>query len=294
MAELRVFGSLPLLSRAAAEAAADVIASAVRDKGACAIALAGGSTPAPMYECLATAVGASIPWQHVQVFWGDERIVPLGDPQRNDRMAREMLFSKVPCPESNIHPMATRANQTPDAAAREYEDTMRQQFAEGRPRFDLVILGVGADGHTASLFPRSPALNEMERWVCAVEAPAVPHSRLTLTLPVLSEASNVYVLASGQSKARALRAAFDPTTDPRSCPAAALRSVNGSVTWWADAPAAGTHSDDDPAMHKGAVEGTEHDPIVQIEPNGANFDDSEVSNADEKGNTTEHPRDEQR
>jgi 6-phosphogluconolactonase len=294
VAELRVFGSLPLLSQAAAEAAAEVIDSGVRARGVCTIALAGGSTPAQMYEYLATESGAKIPWQHVQVFWGDERIVPLGDTQRNDRMAREMLFSKVPCPESNIHPMATRADQTPDAAAREYEETMRQQFAEGRPRFDLVILGIGADGHTASLFPQSPALNEVERWVCAVQAPAVPHSRLTLTLPVLSEASNVYVLASGSSKAGALRAALHSTTDPRLCPAAALRSFNGRVTWWADAPAAGAHSDSDPDMHKGAVEGTEHDPIVPIEPNGANFDDSEVSNADEKGQTTDHPRDEQR
>ncbi len=292
MAELRVFASLPLLSRAAAEAAADVIDSAVRVRGVCAIALAGGSTPGPMYECLATTFGSTIPWRQVQVFWGDERIVPLGDALRNDRLAREMLFSRVPCPESNIHPMATRSDQTPDEAAREYEETMRQHFADGRPRLDLVILGVGADGHTASLFPQSPALDERERWVCAVEAPAVPRSRLTLTLPVLSEASNVYVLASGRSKARALRAAFDATTDPRSCPAAALRAVNGRVTWWADAPAAGMHRDAD--MEKGAVEGTEHDPIVPIEPYGANFDDSEVSNADEKGNTTDHPRDEQR
>jgi 6-phosphogluconolactonase len=292
VAELRVFASLPMLSRAAAEAAANVIGSAVRDRGACTLALAGGSTPATMYECLATTFRAGIPWQHVHVFWGDERIVPLGDTLRNDRMAREMLLSKVPCPESNIHPMATRPNQTPDEAAREYEETMRQEFVDGRPRFDLVILGVGADGHTASIFPQSPVLDEQTRWVCAVEAPAVPHSRLTLTLPVLSEASNVYVLASGPSKARALRAAFDPATDPRSCPAAALRAVNGRVTWWADAPAADTHRD--PDMHKGAVEQTEHDPIVEIEPHGANFDDSEVSNADEKGNTTDQPRDEQR
>jgi len=292
MADLRVFASTSALRFAMAEAVASAINSAVRAQGRCSIALAGGSTPRPLYALLATDFKKHVPWKHVHVFWGDERLVPPGDPQRNDRMAREMLLDRVPCPKRQIHPMAPRAKQSPAEAARDYEETMRQHFAGERPRFDLVLLGLGAEGHTASIFPGSPVLEEQERWVCAVKVPANPSSRLTLTLPVFNGAANVYFLATGASKARALRAAMDPSTDPATCPAAAVRPVDGRVTWWADAPAASTNRDND--YKKGAVEETGHDPIVPIDPRGANFDDSEVSNADEKGKTNEHPRDEQR
>ena len=291
MPELRVFATLHSLSLAAAEAVAALITSAVRSRGRCSIALSGGETPKALYEALAT-FRSPIPWEHVHVFWGDERRVPPDDARRNDVMAREMLLSRVPCPEPQIHPMATRARQAPDEAAREYEETMKQHFADGRPRFDLVLLGMCAEGHTASLFPNSPALDEARRWVCAVEVPADPSSRLTLTLPVFQQATNAYFLVSGASKSRALRAVFDKHTNPRTLPAAAIKPVDGQVIWWADTAAAGTDHDQD--IHKGAVEETEHDPIVPIAPFGANFDDSEVSNADEKGKTTDHPRDEQR
>jgi 6-phosphogluconolactonase len=289
---LRVFASLPALNFALAEAVASTINSCVRSQGRCAIALAGGDTPRGLYALLATDFKKHIPWKKLHVFWGDERLVPPGDPQRNDRMAREMLLDRVPCPKRQIHAMATRTYQSPADAAREYEETMRQYFSDGRPRFDLVTLGLGAEGHTASIFPQSPALEERERWVCAVRVPANPADRLTLTLPVFNHAANVYFLVTGASKGRALGAAMDPTTNPKRCPAAAIHPVDGIVTWWADAPAAGARRDND--IHKGAVEETEHDPIVPIEPHGANYDDSEVSNADEKGNTTDHPRDEQR
>ena len=292
MPELRVFATLHTMSLAAADAVAATITSAVRSRGRCSVALSGGETPKALYEALATTFRTQIPWEHVHVFWGDERRVPPGDARRNDVMAREMLLSKVPCPEHQIHPMAIHAQQLPDEAARDYEETMRQYFADGRPRFDLVLLGMGAEGHTASLFPNSPALDEQRRWVCAVEVPADPSSRLTLTLPVFQQAASAYFLVSGASKATALHAVFDKKADPKTLPAAAISPVDGNVIWWADTPAAGKDHDHD--MHKGAVEETEHDPIVPIEPYGANFDDSEVSNADEKGHTTDHPRDEQR
>ena len=293
MAELRVFASLPALNFALAEAVASTMNSAVRAHGRCSIALAGGNTPRRLYSVLGTDFKKHIPWKHVHVFWGDERLVPPGDPMRNDRMAREMLLDKVPCPKRQIHPMAWRAKPAPDEAAREYEETMRQYFADGRPRFDLVILGLGPEGHTASLFPGSPALDEREQWVCAVTVPATPSSRLTLTVPVFNQAANVYFLATGAAKAPALRDALGHDTDPRTCPAAAVRPVDGKVTWWADAPGAAGARDSDPDMHKGAVEQTDHDPIVPIEPYGANFGDTEVSNADELGRTSDTPRDEQ-
>lgn len=292
MPELRVFASQSALNYALAEAVASTINSAVRARKKCSIALAGGTTPKRLYKLLGTEFERHVRWRQVHVFWGDERLVPPGSAQRNDRMAREMLLSHVPCPERHIHPMATRAKQSPGEAARDYEATMRQFFTDGRPRFDLVLLGLGADGHTASLFPGSPALAEREQWVCAVQVPASPSQRLTLTLPVFSQAANVFFLATGAAKARALREALRPNADPAQCPAAAIRPIDGRVTWWADAPAAGTSRDQD--SHKGAVEGTTHDPIVPTAPDAANLDDSEVSHADEKGKTTDHPRDEQR
>jgi len=292
MPEVRVFASQSALNYALAEAVASTINSAVRARKKCSIALAGGSTPKRLYKLLGTEFKKHVRWRHVYVFWGDERVVTPGSVLRNDRMAREMLLSHVPCPERHIHPMATVAKQSPEEAAREYEATMRQFFTDGRPRFDLVLLGLGAEGHTASIFPDSPVLEEREKWVCAVKVPATPTQRLTLTLPVFSQAANVFFLATGSAKAGALRKALSRDVDPKQCPAAAIRPVDGRVTWWADAPAAGTGRDQD--VHKGAVEQTDHDPIVPIEPIGANFDDSEVSNADEKGKTNDHPRDEQR
>ena len=294
MPELRVFANQSALNFALAEAVASTINSAVRAHKKCSIALAGGTTPKRLYKLLATDFKKHVRWRQVYVFWGDERLVTPGSAQRNDRMAREMLLSHVPCPDRHIHPMATRAKQSPEDAAREYEATMRQYFSDGRPRFDLVLLGLGAEGHTASLFPDSPALDERERWVCPVQVPVTPANRLTLTLPVFSQAASVFFLATGSAKARALRSAISSGADPKKCPAAAIQPVDGRVTWWADAPAAGSNSTRDQDIHKGAVEETEHDPIVPIDPRGANFDDSEVSNADEKGQTTSHPRDEQR
>ena len=237
MPDLRIFATADELSQRTAEAVAATISAAVQARGRCSLALSGGNTPRALYAVLGTTFRGQIPWQHVHVFWGDERVVPLGDPRRNDQMAREMLLSKVACPEGNIHPMAAGPS-LPDDAAREYEETMRQYFSDGRPRFDLVLLGLGAEGHTASLFPHSPALDEPRRWVRAVVAPADPPSRLTLTLPVLSQAANVYFLVSGAGKSGALRAALDDTTDPNTCPAAAVRLADGAVTWWLDAAAA--------------------------------------------------------
>ena len=288
--DVRIFSTAPEMSAAAAEAFAAAVSSSVRTQGRCTVALSGGETPRGLFTLLATTFREQVPWNDVHVFWVDERLVPPTDPRRNDQMAREMLLSKVACPEANIHPMATR-QAPPDELARDYEETMKQHFSTGKPRFDLVILGLGAEGHTASLFPASPALNEEQRWVCPVKVPADPRSRLTLTLPVLNQASRAYFLVSGAGKARALRAVFDERTDPKSCPGAAVQLSNGTTTWWVDRLAAGKGGDQD--MQKGAVEETDHDPIVPIEPLGANFEDSEVSQSSETGKTSDVPRDEQ-
>ena len=152
-------------------------------------------------------------------------------------MARESLLDHVQCLVGNVHPMLTHLSD-PDLAARDYEKTLRSYFSERSPRFDLVLLGMGEEGHTASLFPGSPALEEATRWVVAVKAPTEPSQRLTLTLPVLTHAANVHFFVAGSNKAQALRHVLTGSPDPKSYPAAGVRLARGTVIWWIDREAA--------------------------------------------------------
>jgi 6-phosphogluconolactonase len=217
------------------------IAGAVRDavarRGRCALLLSGGDTPRASYELLATRYHDRVPWGQVHLFWGDERFVPSSDPRSNARMAHEAFLDRVPCPPANVHPVPTGLASA-DAAALAYEETLRAHFAAPRPVFDLVLLGLGADAHTASIFPGSPALAEPERWVMAVAAPAGPPLRVTLTMRALTAAAQLFVLVSGAGKAEALRRALDPASSPLHYPAAALQGAAGRVVWWADRAAA--------------------------------------------------------
>ena len=221
---------------------ADAIAAAVRDaverRGRCSLVLSGGSTPKGAYERLAVRYGDRLPWPQVHLFWGDERFVPPSDLRSNARMAREALVDRVPIPPANVHPIPTDGAPA-DAAALRYEDTLRAHFAGPHPSFDLVLLGLGEDAHTASIFPGSAALDEPARWVMAVAAPVDPPLRITLTLPALIPAVRLFVLVSGAAKAPALRRALDSASPPRIYPAAALRAAGGRVTWWTDRAAAG-------------------------------------------------------
>ena len=235
--DLRVCADLADLSRRAAEAAVGPINDAVRTSGKCSIVLSGGSTPRTLYGLLASQFRAQIPWANVQIFWGDERYVPPEDPRSNYRMAKETLLDHVPCPPANIHPMPTHFPNA-DVAARDYELTLRNHFVDEWPRFDLVLLGIGDDGHTASLFPGSLALAERTRWVVAAQAPVDPQVRLTLTLPALTRAAAVYVLVAGATKAEALRHVLEGAGDWIKYPAAGVRLGTGSVIWWADREAA--------------------------------------------------------
>ena len=235
--DLRVCADLADLSRRAAEAAVGVINDAVKAAGTCSIVLSGGSTPRTLYQLLASDFRNRIPWANVHVFWGDERYVAPDDPGSNYRMAREALLDHVPCPPANIHPMPTHY-PGPDVAAREYERTLRDRFAREWPHFDLVLLGIGDDGHTASLFPGSLALAERTRWVVAARAPVEPYVRVTLTLPALTRGSAVHVLVSGAAKAEALRHVLEGAGDWIKYPAAGVRLGTASVIWWADREAA--------------------------------------------------------
>jgi 6-phosphogluconolactonase len=235
--DVRVYDDVNDLSLRAAEAAVTAINDTVRGRGRCFLVLSGGSTPSTLYRLLASEFREQIPWTHVHVFWGDERYVSTHDPDSNYRMAKEALLDHVPCPPGNVHPMPTHF-PSPDAAAQDYERTLRGYFGDDWPHFDLILLGLGEEGHTASLFPGSPALAERTRWVVAVKAPAAPPIRLTLTLPALTRAANIYVLVAGSKKAGALHHVLTGTPDPNAYPAAGVRSTEGTLIWWVDREAA--------------------------------------------------------
>ena len=173
----------------------------------------------------------------MHLFWGDERFVPATDPRSNARMAREALVDRVPIPPANVHAVPTDLPSA-DAAAVRYEETLRAHFAAPQPVVDLVLLGLGDDAHTASIFPGSPALLDLERWVMATAAPVDPRQRITLTMRALTAAMQLFVLVSGAAKAGALRHALDPASAPVQYPAAALQSAGDRVVWWVDRAAA--------------------------------------------------------
>jgi 6-phosphogluconolactonase len=235
--DVRVFAGVKELSLSAGEATVSAINESVRTTGRCALVLSGGNTPRTLYALLASTFRDQIPWPSVHIFWGDERYVSPDDRESNYRFAKDTLLDHVPCPARNIHPMPTHF-PSPDAAAREYERTLRDYFGTVWPHFDLILLGLGEEGHTASLFPGSPALSERTQWVVAVEAPAIPRLRLTLTLPALTRAANIYVLVAGSNKANALHHVLTDIPDPGSYPAAGIRLTEGALIWWVDREAA--------------------------------------------------------
>ena len=240
--DVRVCADIADLSQQAAAAVADRINDAVRTRGTCSIVLSGGSTPRMLYRIMASQFRTRIPWAQVRVFWGDERYVAPDDPRSNFGMAKEILLDQVSCPAAHVHRMPTHFAD-PDLAAREYERTLRSCFDGEWPDFDLVLLGLGDDGHTASLFPGSPALAETTRWVVATTAAAEPRLRLTLTLPALTHALTIYVLVAGSNKAPALQHVLAGAGDWIRYPAAAVRLAAGTVIWWADREAAGRPHD---------------------------------------------------
>ena len=238
-AEVRVFQDADALAEAAARTIGDVARGAVEERGRFMIALAGGATPRLTYTRLAQPPWIdTLPWDRTWVFFGDERGVPPDHPDSNYRMAEETLLGKVPVPPGQILRMAGERADLDEAAA-EYARTLAAVFGTRRgelPRFDLILLGMGVDGHTASLFPGSPALKEVFRPVVAVHAAAaaIPR-RLTLTYPVLNHAAHVVFLVAGAEKARAVKAVL---RDGAHLPAGLVRPTDGRLIWMLDRPAA--------------------------------------------------------
>ena len=184
-----------------------IVCEAVSARGACHLALVGGTTPHGLYQRLAGEGGTGdVPWQKVQVFFGDERCVPLDHVESNYLMAQRALLDHVPVSPHHVHPMRADGDDL-DAAAAEYETTIRQIVpaeGDGVPRFDLILLGMGGDGHTASLFPHTDAPAESEKLVLAYLVPVLGRHRMTLTLPVINAARNLIMLVTGDDKAEAV------------------------------------------------------------------------------------------
>ncbi len=239
--DLAILPDLASAAQVAADRVASRCARAIEARGECAIALAGGDTPRALYGYLATPPTRDrIAWGRVRIFWGDERGVAPEDPRSNFRMAQETLLSRVPVPADRIHRMPA---DHPDleAAAEAYAALLREHLPaapDGWPRFDLVLLGLGEDAHTASLFPGSPVLEETRRAVVAYTVPHLGMSRMTLTLPVLNHAGEVLFLVSGAQKAQALWAVLEGPRDPDRVPAQGIRPAGGRVVWVVDAAAA--------------------------------------------------------
>ena len=201
------------------------------------VALAGGATPRRLYELLATPeLQGRIPWAKLHFFWGDERLVPPDHPESNYRLAREALLRHVPLPRENIHPVAVQSS--PEATALAYEQELRAHFRQrrGAPAFDVILLGLGADGHTASLFPRAAPLAERERLVVAAYSPVGGAPRVTFTLPLINQARQIFFLVAGEDKAAALRLAVEA---PGTLPAQQVAPRQGALVWLVDSAAAG-------------------------------------------------------
>jgi 6-phosphogluconolactonase len=212
--------------------------AALAARGPFRVSLSGGSTPKTLYGLLVSdEFKARFPWPRVFWYWGDERFVPYDHPDSNYRMTREAMLSKAPVPPENIHPIPT--DGTPEDAARRYERTLQEAYGAEtldpkRPLFDITLLGIGGDGHTASLLPGESALNERKRWVAAVSH-GRPEIRITLTYPAIDSSQRAAFLVAGEEKAAIFSAIRSGNSD---VPAARVRPV-GELIWFADRAAAG-------------------------------------------------------
>lgn len=222
------------LAEAAASEFAVRAAEAIEERGRFAVVLAGGSTPKATYEILARDYVDRVDWSRVHVFFGDERGVPPDHEDSNYRMAREALLDHVPL--GSVHRM--QGELPPDEAAEAYEEELHEFFrTEEAPRFDLVLLGIGEDGHTASLFPETSALEIHDRWVVANPVLKLETTRITLTVPVINGALMVFFLVAGEGKAEALRNILGGDADPREYPASLIHPAGGPE-WMLDQAAA--------------------------------------------------------
>src|ERR1051326_342212 len=237
MTAIRVLPDAAALADAAARHIVELGQAAIDARGAFSIALSGGSTPRELHRRLASSpLVSQLDWSCVHVFFGDERCVPPDDADSNYRMAFETLLSHVPVPESHVYRLHGEA--PPESAAADYEQDLRAFFGNEPPRLDLILLGMGDNGHTASLFPGLNAVHEQKRWVVAENVAEVGMWRITLTPVVLNLAREVLFLVAGSGKAAMLRQVLEGPFAPAERPAQIVRPSPGEVIWLVDAAAA--------------------------------------------------------
>ena len=236
---IQIYPDSDTLSHEAARYIVQLANEAIAASGRFTIALSGGSTPKKLYGLLGSApYSGQIDWAFVDIFWSDERCVPPDDPESNFHMAQQVLLSHIPIPANQVHRMP--ADQ-PDhnAASYAYTQEMQRSFGtDGVPVFDLIQLGMGPEGHTASLFPHQPSLHEQQRVVMPVTVPKPPPPRLTFTPRILNAASHILFLVTGEEKQDAVQAVLEGNYNPEEYPAQIVRPEKGEVTWMLDTQAA--------------------------------------------------------
>lgn len=236
--QVLIFDSPDEVAQAVAARFIELGQEAIAERGRFIVALAGGSTPKRVYELLASeSYKGQLDWSKVHIFFGDERCVPPDDAESNYRMANEAMLSRVSLPAENIH----RMNGVGDAVAnaRLYEDEMRTYFNDAAwPRFDLILLGMGDDGHTASLFPGTEVLTEREAWVAGLWVEKLGAYRITLTAPAINHAAHIIFLVTGENKAERLAEILKDEHDTARLPAQLIKPINGSLRWFVDKAAA--------------------------------------------------------
>lgn len=236
--DIRVLGNDQEVARAAADCFVDIALKSISTLGRFSVALAGGSTPRHTYELLASDEYRNrLPWPKVHIFFGDERCVPPTDTASNYLMADEALISLLPIPAENVHRMAGEGDAVANASL--YQSELETFFDDAAwPRFDLVVLGMGDDGHTASLFPGTRALRERDAWVIANWVEKLNAFRITLTPSAINHAANVLFLVTGAGKAKSLVQVLRGARDPTRLPAQLIRPKDGSLIWLVDKGAA--------------------------------------------------------
>ena len=224
------------LVTATTERVINEIGQAIREKGFCSIALAGGNTPREVYSMLADdSYRDRVDWNRLHLFWGDERMVPPEHEDSNFRMVQETFLKHINIPDGNVHRI--RGEIAPEQAAREYAELLHSHFKEGLPCFDLILLGLGEDGHTASLFPETDAVEECEKHAVAVFVPKLSAWRVTLTLPVLNAAREILFLVSGRSKADIVQRIISIKQPAKEFPASMVNPKYGTLHWMLDSEA---------------------------------------------------------
>ncbi len=216
----------------------EIINLTIQKRGRCTVALTGGKTPRDVYSLLGDEFNRDrvVDWQRVQLFWGDERIVPPEHQDSNYRMAKLTLLDHIEIPAENVHRM--HGEIPPEKAAAEYDNILNEKFKENPPVFDLILLGLGEDGHIASLFPGTDALEEKEKYAVPLFVAKLNTWRITLTLPVLNAAKNVIFIVSGKLKVKIVQRIVNAKQPDKELPATMLQPKNGSLEWMLDSEAA--------------------------------------------------------